>query len=83
MANIDHKCLNCGSTNLRVRTSQKVGMRTIDVLLICNNCGAKNHALSEIYKLETPIYNERQEALKINKPLLQIDEHQLGLPLED
>ncbi|SMB82354.1 hypothetical protein SAMN05660772_02074 [Pasteurella testudinis DSM 23072] len=82
MANIDHICLNCGSRNQRVRTSQKVGMRTINVLLICNNCGAKNHVLSEIYKLETPIYNERQEALSINKPLLQVDPNQQDLPLE-
>lgn len=83
MANIDHICLNCESKNLRVRTSQKVGLRTIDVLLICNNCGARNHVLSEIYKLETPIYNERPEALRINKVLLKIDPNQQDLPLDN
>ncbi|AWX15582.1 hypothetical protein CEP48_05075 [Mergibacter septicus] len=76
MANIDMRCLNCGSSNLRVRTSQKVSLRTINVMLICNNCGSRNHVLAEVLKLETPIYNERQEALSINKPLIQVDLNQ-------
>ncbi|MFQ1015818.1 hypothetical protein [Avibacterium paragallinarum] len=76
---VDLPCLNCGSKNVRVRTSQRIGMRTIKILAICNNCGARNHVGAEILKLETPIYHERAEALRINKPLAQTDPNQQDL----
>lgn len=79
MANIDHRCTNCGSPNLRVRTSEKVGLLVIGTTLYCNNCGTKLEVKSQITRVWTPIYNERPEALRANKPLLQIDNKTLDM----
>lgn len=73
MANIDHFCTNCGSKNLRVRTSEKVGLLAIDVTLYCNNCGTELKVLSQITRVRTPVYHERPEALRINKILREAD----------
>lgn len=82
MANINCECGNCGSKDLRVRTSEKVGLRVGRALLICNNCGAKNHLMWENVKLETPIFNEREEFLRANKPLIKIDPRQNEIPMD-
>ena len=74
--NVDHKCANCGSNNIRVRTSEKIGLLSIDVLAYCNNCGTELKVQSQITRVRTPIYNDRPEALSANKPLNQIDERQ-------
>ncbi|KGQ64946.1 hypothetical protein QP020_03415 [Gallibacterium anatis] len=79
MANIDHRCTNCGSANLRVRTSEKVGLLVIGTTLYCNSCGTKLEVKSQITKVSTPTYHERPEALRINKPLLQIDNKTLDM----
>ncbi|MFC0322034.1 hypothetical protein ACFFHT_00395 [Gallibacterium melopsittaci] len=79
MANIDHRCTNCGSPNLRVRTSEKVGLLVISTTLYCNNCGTKLEVKSQIMRVFTPTYHERPEALRINKPLLQIDNKTLDM----
>lgn len=73
MANMDHHCTNCGSNNLRVRTSEKIGLLLIEAIWYCNNCGTEHQITSQIVRVRTPTYNERPEALRINKPLLQID----------
>ncbi|BFU60739.1 MULTISPECIES: hypothetical protein [Rodentibacter] len=77
--NVDHKCTNCGGNSIRVRTSEKIGMLLVNVLGICNNCGAELSISSQIIRVRTPTYNERPEALKVNKPLKQIDERQLEI----
>lgn len=82
MATVGHKCLKCGNTSFKTRTSNAESVRTTKSLLICNRCGSRLHVLSEIYKFETPTYNERPEALSINKPLSQIDPNQQDLPLD-
>ncbi len=74
--NVDHQCPYCGKKNIRVRTSEKIGLLSIDVLGFCNNCGAELKVQSQITRVRTPIYNERPEALRANKPLNQIDERQ-------
>ncbi|UZD16757.1 hypothetical protein OLL86_04280 [Gallibacterium anatis] len=79
MATIDHRCTNCGSANLRVRSSEKVGLLVINVTLFCNNCGTKLDVISQITRVSTPTYHERPEALRINKPLLQIDNKTLDM----
>ncbi|MDH2998082.1 hypothetical protein A1D22_09360 [Pasteurellaceae bacterium LFhippo2] len=71
--NVDHKCTNCGSNNIRVRTSEKIGLLLIDTTAYCNNCGTELKVQSQIVRVRTPVYNERPEALRINKPLLQVD----------
>ncbi|OBX06661.1 hypothetical protein QV08_09645 [Gallibacterium salpingitidis] len=73
MANIDHICTNCKKNNLRVRTSEKVGMLVVNAIIYCNNCGTKLEVKSQITRVWTPTYNERPEALRANKPLLQLD----------
>lgn len=83
MANINVHCGNCNSKDLRVRTSERVGMRTGSALFVCNSCGARSHMLWEVTKLETPIYEERKEFLRVNKPLIQIDPNQADLPIDD
>lgn len=75
MANVDHHCVNCGSNNLRVRTSEKIGLLLIEAFWYCNNCGTELKVQSQIVRVRTPTYNERPEALRINKPLLQVDTH--------
>ncbi|OOF85171.1 hypothetical protein [Rodentibacter ratti] len=77
--NVDHKCTNCGSNNIRVRTSEKIGLLVIDVIAYCNNCGTELKVTSQITRVRTPTYNERPEALRVNKPLKQIDERQLEI----
>ena len=79
MATIDHRCANCGSASLRVRTSDKIGLLAIKVSLFCNRCGTENRVISQITKVLTPTYHERPEALRINKPLLQIDNKTLDM----
>ncbi|MDP8176378.1 hypothetical protein QJU83_02320 [Pasteurella skyensis] len=66
-------CGNCGSTNLRVRTSEKVGLLVVNSIVYCNNCGTEHHTMSQHIKVRTPVYHDRPEALRINKPLLQAD----------
>ncbi|WP_032092084.1 hypothetical protein [Necropsobacter rosorum] len=73
---VDHKCANCGSKNIRVRTSEKISLLLIDLIAYCNNCGTELKVQSQIVRVRTPIYNERPEALRINKPLNQIDSRQ-------
>lgn len=73
MANLDHRCVNCGSSNLRVRTSEKIGLLLIDAKVFCNSCGSEHHIQSQIVRVRTPTYHERPETLRINKPLLQTD----------
>lgn len=75
--NINHKCTNCGSDNIRVRTSEKVGLLVIQATAYCNNCGTELKVLSEIVRVRTPTYTERPEALTANKPLNQIDPCQI------
>lgn len=77
--NVDHKCTNCGSNNIRVRTSEKIGLLVIDALAYCNNCGTELRVTSQITRVRTPTYNERPEALMANKPLKQIDVRQLEI----
>ncbi|OOF82510.1 hypothetical protein BKG93_11255 [Rodentibacter ratti] len=77
--NVDHKCTNCGSNNIRVRTSEKIGLLVIDVIAYCNNCGTELKVTSQITRVRTPTYNERPEALRVSKPLKQIDERQLEI----
>lgn len=79
MANIDHFCTNCGSKNLRVRTSEKIGLLAIDVMLYCNNCNSELKVLSQITRVRTPVYHERPEALRINKILKEADLNTLDL----
>ena len=67
MANIDHFCTNCGSKNLRVRTSEKIGLLAIKSAIYCNNCGTELQTLSQIVRVRTPVYHERPEALRTNK----------------
>ncbi len=83
MANINVHCGNCNSKDLRVRTSDRVGMRSGWTTVICNNCGARSHVLWEVTKLETATYEERKEFLSANKPLNQIDPNQEDLPIDD
>lgn len=73
MANIDHFCTNCGSKNLRVRTSEKIGLLAIKSAIYCNNCGTELQTLSQIVRVRTPVYHERPEALRINKILREAD----------
>lgn len=73
MANMDHQCANCGSRNMRVRTSEKIGILTIDAVWYCNNCGTEHQIKSQIVRVRTPIYQERPEALRISKPLIKTD----------
>ncbi|OOF70574.1 hypothetical protein BKG91_03825 [Rodentibacter caecimuris] len=77
--NVDHKCTNCGSNNIRVRTSEKIGLLVIDVIAYCNNCGTELKVTSQITRVRTPTYHERPEALRVSKPLKQIDERQLEI----
>ena len=74
--NVDHKCTNCGSNNIRVRTSEKIGLLSIDIIAYCNRCGTELKVASQITRVRTPVYYERPEALMTNKPLNQIDERQ-------
>ncbi|MDO4698175.1 MAG: hypothetical protein Q4A60_05800 [Pasteurellaceae bacterium] len=73
MANMDHHCANCGSNNLRVRTSEKIGLLTIEAVWYCNNCGTEHQITSQIVRVRTPTYHERPEALRVNQPLLRAD----------
>lgn len=75
MANMDHICAICGSKSLRARTSEKVGLLTIEAIWTCNNCGAELQIKSQIMRVRTPVYHERPEALRINKPLMKCDTH--------
>ncbi|TGZ98137.1 hypothetical protein D3M79_10395 [Rodentibacter pneumotropicus] len=77
--NVDHKCTNCGSNNIRVRTSEKIGLLVIDVIAYCNNCGTELKVTSQITRVRTPTYNERPEALMANKLLKLIDDRQLEI----
>ncbi len=71
--NVALNCGNCGSANLRVRTSEKIGLLTVDIIGYCNNCGSKHEIVASIKKVSTPIYQERPEVLRINKPLMKVD----------
>ncbi|EIJ72137.1 hypothetical protein [Pasteurella bettyae] len=82
MANINCGCGNCGSKDLRVRTSESMGLRSGSFLLVCNSCGARNHGLWEIIKLETPNYVERPEYLRANTPLKNYNPNQTEIPME-
>nr|DAK78130.1 MAG TPA: transcription factor IIS-like protein [Bacteriophage sp.] len=82
MANINCTCGNCGSKDLRVRTSERVGLRTGSALLICNSCGARNYLMWEQVRLETPTFHERSEYLGAVRPLLQMDERQIEIPTD-
>lgn len=82
MANINVKCGNCGSKDLRVRTSQAPSFQTGITLMVCNVCGSRNHIIWQNTKLETPEYHERGEFLRINKPLIQIDPRQTEIDME-
>lgn len=73
MANMDHHCANCGSNNLRVRTSEKIGLLTIEAVWYCNNCGTEHQITSQIIRVRTPTYHERPEALRVSQPLLRAD----------
>lgn len=73
MANIDHFCTNCGSKNLRVRTSEKIGLLAIESVLYCNSCSTEMKVMSQITRVRTPVYQERPEALRINKILREAD----------
>ncbi|WP_273393503.1 hypothetical protein [Actinobacillus porcinus] len=82
MANINVECGNCGAKDLRVRTSERVGLRIGTALLVCNVCGSRNHLMWENVRLETPEYHQRDEFLRINKPLIQIDPRQTEIDME-
>lgn len=58
---------------MRVRTSEKIGLLLINATWYCNNCGTEHQISSQIIRVRTPIYQERPEALSINKPLLKVD----------
>ena len=79
MANMDHECVNCGSKNMRVRTSEKIGLLLINATWYCNSCGTEHQISSQITKVRTPTYHERPEALRISKPLLRVDDKTLDL----
>lgn len=71
--NLDHICTNCNSKNLRVRTSGKIGMLVIEAIVYCNNCGTEHTIQSQIIRVRTPTYNERPEAMRVNKCLIEAD----------
>ena len=71
--------LHCRNSRSDGRSSDKVGLLVINVTLFCNNCGTKLDVISQITKVSTPTYHERPEALRINKPLLQIDNKTLDM----
>ena len=81
--NVDHKCANCGSNNIRVRTSEKIGLLSIDVLAYCNNCGTELKVQSQVVRVRTPSYTERPEALRANKVLNQIDSRQIEIETDN
>lgn len=81
--NVDHKCTNCGSNNIRVRTSEKIGLLVVEVIAYCNNCGTELKAQSQIVRVRTPSYTERPEALRVNKVLNQIDSRQIEIETDN
>ncbi|PJG82148.1 hypothetical protein [Caviibacterium pharyngocola] len=79
MASINIKCLNCGSSNLNIRTSKAVTQQTVESECVCLTCLSKQKVLSEIVNLRTPVFTEQPEALKANKPFKHIDPNQLEI----
>lgn len=57
-------------------------LRIGTALLVCNVCGSRNHLMWENVRLETPEYHQRDEFLRINKPLIQIDPRQTEIDME-
>lgn len=78
---IAHKCTNCGSENIRVRTSEKMSMLAVEVLAYCNNCGTELKVQSQIVRVRTPTYHVRDDAMSTNKPLNQCDIRQINIPI--
>lgn len=81
--NVDHKCTNCGSNNIRVRTSEKIGLLVVEVIAYCNNCGTELKVQSQVVRVRTPSYTERPEALRANKVLNQIDSRQIEIETDN
>lgn len=79
---IDHICTKCESKNIRVRTSQKIGLLVVEAVGYCIDCGTELKVQSQIIRVRTPSYTERPEALRVNKVLNKIDERQLELDTE-
>ncbi|MFZ7130623.1 hypothetical protein ACLSYV_02405 [Avibacterium avium] len=79
MASIDHICPNCKSKALKVRTSEKIGLLVVTSTIYCSSCMAKLEVKSQITRVWTPTFRERPEALRVHKPLLEIDPNQQDL----
>lgn len=82
MANIFIKCLNCGSADLLVRTSQSMSQQTVETWCFCRNCFAQNKINAEVVELRTASFTPQPEALKYNKPFKEVDPNQLEIPMD-
>ncbi|SUT91475.1 hypothetical protein [Actinobacillus lignieresii] len=74
---INLDCPVCGSSTLKVRTSQKIGMLVTQAKCYCPSCLSVSDISAEITRTYTANWNERPEIKRINKPLKQVDPNQL------
>lgn len=83
MANFPVGCKNCGSTNIRVRTSTRESSNTLTSIVYCSSCNAcRMRVRLEIDDVQIAKYYESKEALVANKPFREIDINQLEIPTE-
>ncbi|WP_424404770.1 hypothetical protein [Pasteurella sp. PK-2025] len=83
MAQVDIRCPKCGSSNLKVRTSERMTMHSSKTLLFCHNCNAcKIEVMSEITQVAIANYEINEDAMRVNKPLDQTDERQIEIDTE-
>lgn len=82
MASICIKCKKCGSSNLKVRTSQRVTANTVATEAFCQSCFTQNTIHSEIVRVRIPLFKECAEALKHDKPFDEVNPNQIEIPTE-
>ncbi|MBF0752130.1 MULTISPECIES: hypothetical protein [unclassified Pasteurella] len=73
-------CPKCGSTNIFVRTSEKLSKLSTRTLGYCHGCHeCRFKVMSEIVEVETADFNPNQKAMMGSKPLDQTDERQIEI----
>lgn len=74
---VNLSCPICGNKDLKVRTSEKVGMLTAQTKAFCPSCLSVFDISASIERAKTAAWTERPEIYRINKPLKQVDPSQL------